>query len=375
MAMHDPADAAAQRVSGPARNARIVTDALSILAPLGWAMCGHWHVQGTAEIVTLAQRGATPAEIDEAATELWNGPSVFWLQHAPDPIRRWGNADHPTKQTLWDRAALMDKAIAHHMAGAYEASIPILLAQIDGLSVDLTGRSFFSKANADPYLDDRTLAGLQENLPVVRACFSTDVRNSGRHALVSRHGIMHGRDLAYATQTISTKTIVLVAALAEYLPQAAHSVAALAREAHEIRVAGASGRDESGRPVDDRHLPQVLRMAWDLDAAYASAVLMRSGPFDAQTQVTRGARTHGLDQDRVSSGQDQDGWWWHYTLPAGVVLGYAARPTTSSTRKAPDVFRWEGDVAPQVPPWVDEAGWRSDDLDPRSPAWAAPLVL
>src|SRR5690606_41217015 len=81
MAMHDPADAAAQRVSGPARNARIVTDALRILAPLGWAMCGHWHVQGTADIVTLAQRGAPPPEIDQGPTQLCERPRAVWLPY------------------------------------------------------------------------------------------------------------------------------------------------------------------------------------------------------------------------------------------------------------------------------------------------------
>lgn len=97
------------------------------------------------------------------------------------------------------------------------------------MSRDLTGQSFFSKANADPYLDDATLVGMEANLLVVRRVFSTNVDESGSFGLVSCHGVLHGRDLGYATRVNSTKTIVLVAAMAEYFPRIADDAGARLR--------------------------------------------------------------------------------------------------------------------------------------------------
>lgn len=158
--------------------------------------------------------------------------------------------------------ALLEKAIAHHQDGSFEASIPIIYAQIDGLSRDLTGASFFSKANNDPYIDDETLAGMESNLPTVRRAFSADVNESGAYGLVSRHGVMHGRDLAYATRVNSTKAVVLIAALAEYFPRIANDAGARLRRLHEQAVAGSAELDDLGRLIDDREVPEIQDAAW-----------------------------------------------------------------------------------------------------------------
>ncbi len=352
-----------------------LAEAVALFAPLGWAMCGLWHQAGTVRVLRLAAEGAEPAAIDEAITEVWNSDNQVLLRHAAAPIRRWSNSHYPFKQVLWERVALIEKAIEHHLAGAYEASIPIILAQIDGMSRDLTGQSFFSKASADPYLDDATLAGMEENLPVVRSVFSVDVNESGNFGLVSRHGVLHGRDLGYATRVNSTKTIVLVAALAEYFPRVADDAGARLRRLHEDSVAGSRELNDAGRLVDDRHIPELLNFAYDFDTEYLNAVLLAPGPFDAHTMLTQVARKHNLDPDEFSSDQDQVGCWWYYTVPAGQTLGYAARPTTSTERRHPDVWRWDAPDVPSSPPWINAEGWRSDDDFPRSPNWERDPVI
>lgn len=98
-------------------------------------------------------------------------------------------------------------------------------------------------------------------------------------------------------------------------------------------------------------------------------MLLRPGPFDAHATLAQVASKHNLDPDDFTSGQDQVGCWWHYTVPAGQTLGYAARPTTSTERRHPDVRRWDATERPGRPPWTDSAGWRSDDDFPRSPNW------
>lgn len=352
-----------------------VAQAVAVFAPLGWAVCGNWHVGGTISALELAASGASVDEVDEAITDVWNTQNETWLKFAAAPIRRWSNADQPFKQLLSDRAALIEKAIQHHQAGAYEASIPIILAQIDGLSRDLTGRSFFAKSNHDPYMDDQTLAGMEENLPVVRKLFSADVTPSGKYGLVSRHGVMHGRDLAYATRVNSTKTIVLAAALAEYFPRIADRHGTQQRTQHEQDVAGTTGTDDQGRLLDDRQVPELLQTAWDFDIAYMNATLLHGGVFDARAALRQAARKNGLDPEDFTQHADDTGNWWTYTLPAGQVLGYAARPSTNTARPHPDVWRWDAPNAPTAPPWSSSNGWHSDDEFPGLPNWEPRLTI
>ncbi|WP_145940853.1 hypothetical protein [Corynebacterium glyciniphilum] len=351
-----------------------LAEAVALFAPLGWAMCGRWNHPGTVRVLHLAAEGADPTTIDEAITDVWNSDNQVLLRHAAAPIRRWSNSHYPFKQVLWDRVALIEKAIEHHLAGAYEASTPIILAQIDGMSRDLTGQSFFSKANADSYLDDATLSGMEENLPVVRRVFSEDVKRSGAFGLVSRHGVLHGRDLGYATRVNSTKTIVLVAALAEYFPRIANDAGARLRRLHEESVAGSKELDEMGRMVDDRHIPELHNFACDFDTAYLNAVLLHPGPFNAHAVLAELARKYSFDPEAFTVRQDRVGCWWHYTVPAGQTLGFAARPTTSTKRRHPDIWRWDATGSPTQPPWTSEEGWRSDDDCPRSPNWEPNLV-
>lgn len=365
----------ARRLEGATNpGAAKLAEAVSLFAPLGWAMCGRWHQNGTLRVLRDAARGVSPEDIDKAITEVWNSENRVFLQHAAAPIRQWSNSHYPFKQVLWDRVALIEKAIQHHFAGAYEASIPIILAQIDGMSRDLTGQSFFSKANADPYLDDETLAGIEENLPVVRRVFSADVRESGSFGYVSRHGVLHGRDLGYATRVNSTKTIVLVAALAEYFPRVANDAGARLRGLHEEAVAGSNAVDDKGRPVDDRRIPELLNFAYDFDTEYLNAVLLSPRPFSVHTVLKVVAKKHGLELDAFRAGQDDVGCWWYYTIPAGWTLGYAARPTTSTERRHPDVWRWDALEVPTTLPWTNADGWRSDDDFPRSPNWEPKFV-
>jgi hypothetical protein len=352
-----------------------IAEAVAVFAPLGWAMCGRWHMEGTLRALRMAADGATSSELDEAIADVWNTDNETWLRHAAAPIRRWSNSHYPFKQVLWDRVSLIEKAIAHHQAGAYEASIPIFLAQIDGMSRDLTGASFFSKANHDPYLDDETLAGMESNLPVVRGVFSIDVKESGSYGSVSRHGVLHGRDLAYANRVNSTKTIVLVAALAEYFPRVADDVGARLRQIHEEDVTGSRDVDEVGRLRDDRRVPELHQFAWDFDSAYTDTILMRTGVFDASARAAQIASTNGLDPAAFTVGSDETGCWWRFTLPAGQVLGYAARPSTSTERRHPDVWRWDQSTPPSAPPWEVQANWRSDDDFPRSPNWEPKVVI
>ena len=360
---------------GDGGHAGQIAQAMGVFAPIGWAMCGRWHLKGTLRVLKMAENGAQPSELDTALADLWNMENGVWMRNAAAPMRAWANDHAPFKKLLWERATIIERALAYHQDGAYDAAIPMLLAQIDGLSLDLTGKQFFAKRNTEPFVDDETLAGLEGNLPEVRRVFSEDVTTTGRHGKVSRHGVLHGRDLAYATRENSTKTIVLVSALVEYWPPAAHQVSVAQRRQHESEVAGSAELDERGRLVDDREIPEVRRAAFEIDTAYATAVLIPTRhAFDLNTEIFAAAQKHGLDPDRFTIDRDPTGWWWAYRIPAGQVLGYASRPSTSTERRGPDVWRWDAQTAPSGPPWRHPEDWRSDDVFPRSPNWEPELI-
>lgn len=352
-----------------------LAEAIALFAPQGWALCGNWHAEGTLRAVKAAADGATPAELDEMITETWNTEMPVLLRNVGTPLRRLAAGENAVNRVLWARADLVDKAAKHHEAGAYEASIPILHAQIDGLTIDLTGKSFFTKSNTDPFVDDETLAGLESNLPVVRALFSQDVKTSEFHGSVSRHGVLHGRDLGYANRVNSTKSLVLMAALVEYFPKLARQRADDARAEHEAAVAGSTELDSYGRLVDDREVPELLNFAYEFDSVYMNKTLFRE-PFDVASAARTAAKKAKLDPAKVTVGRDNVGVWWHYTIPAGQVLAYAARPSTDPKRPAaPDSWRWDRPHSPERPPWVDPTGWHDYHDPPGPPNWEPRLSM
>lgn len=79
------------------------------------------------------------------------------------------------------RANLVDVAWRCHAESAFGASIPIVLAQIEGICFDVSGKAFFSK---DPMkqaevTDEVTLAGLDLALGATRDALSIDVPVAG----------------------------------------------------------------------------------------------------------------------------------------------------------------------------------------------------
>ncbi len=121
------------------------------------------------------------------------------------------------------REPLLRLALEDHCAGRYHASVPVVLAQLDGIVQDLTGASFYG---AKVSRDDRqrrfahlvakdTVAGHPQGLAALARSLSV-----GRPAttvesldLPYRHGILHGRDLQYATRRLSAQSFALLLAL------------------------------------------------------------------------------------------------------------------------------------------------------------------
>lgn len=345
---------------------------VEILAPLGWASYGRWHQAGSERIVEIARRGADPAEIDQLVTEQWNGESDVFLRNVAAPLRRYGkDIDHEFQRLQFQRGNLVDQAVECHKAGHYAAATLLTLAQIDGLTRDITGATFFSNSTNDPYLDDRTLAGVASNLPTVREPFRETVDSTGFHGKLSRHGASHGRDLSFGTEVTSTKTLVLMGALVEYLEARANEVAKKRRRPRELEAHKQTGVDSSGRLNDDRHLDQLYFFAVELDGHVLSeAILPSAQPEGWREKALELIEERGLSRRSLTwGGADPSSYWWFYRTPAGHYLGAAGRRFGSGLPIDWRMWRWDNPTPPDGAPWIN-GDWDQYDGSTTSPNWA-----
>ena len=122
-------------------------------------------------------------------------------------------------RALWvwknsERENLLKLAFEDHKNQRYHASTPVVLAQIDGLAFDINRATFFNNKKSSLILEN-SVAAHETGL-------STLSKISGRQRTKTqsnpirfpyRHGILHGRDLAYASRIVSTKSFFALFAM------------------------------------------------------------------------------------------------------------------------------------------------------------------
>jgi hypothetical protein len=114
------------------------------------------------------------------------------------------------------RRQLLLSALEDHKAGRYHASVPVVLAQIDGIVYDFVNKSFYEKGKKSLHLQaTESIAGDPSGLAAL-----ADLLSSARPTTVEspieipyRHGILHGRDLGYANRRVSTKAFAALLSL------------------------------------------------------------------------------------------------------------------------------------------------------------------
>lgn len=107
--------------------------------------------------------------------------------------------------------------------------------------IDVTGgKKFFTKATQKADLvDPKQLVSTEACLAALQATHGQDVKETQTEGSLSRHGVLHGRELAYDTRVNSAKTWSVLDALVEWaLPKAREVVQA---RKLERRATGASG--------------------------------------------------------------------------------------------------------------------------------------
>ncbi len=174
-----------------------------VLGARGWIAYEDIHFETMRQATELAE-----------ATRLDEAEAVLTAHYNAETIRTWLRF-FLSVQAYKPRHDLMLAAAKDHEDGRYHASVPVVLAQMDGLVLDLTDQYFFKRKDRRHLEAIDSIAGHSDGLAAL-AGFMGQVRTSTSSTLIElpyRHGILHGRDLGYANETVSAKTFAAFLAL------------------------------------------------------------------------------------------------------------------------------------------------------------------
>jgi len=337
------------------------------LAERGWILFGLAPLdeyRRAAQLI-LADR---PDEADELLVDAWNTDDATRLRWAPTRLQRL-YAGHPDREGIGlARGRLAFEALECQREGRYAAALPLVLAQIDGVVLDLTAgrpKMFFTRKGLPGHLvDEVTLAGHPAGLQALSRLMTPSVTHTTITPTrdLRRHGVMHGRDLAYDTKLASTQAFVALLATLEWGMPLAREQADRARREHVERHAGSRERDEDGRLLDRRGFDHAQRVL-----GYARGQQHRHfadhGEY-AQSQPEldpSGLVFEGADVPMRRSADGRTFWAWTAT-ETGYVFAVAVRDGEWSGWEFAD---W---TPPHGGPDADDR-WRSLLTDEPHPEW------
>lgn len=152
---------------------------------------------------------------EEVLEEYWNEASK--LESAVLRVLRVATHSEIRIRVGRRRHELLELAVADHRAGRYHASVPVVLAQAEGMVRHVTGSSPYQQPSR---LTDEVSRGGHPDIlqPIFEASGETMKRTVLEDVGVfpSRQGILHGRALRYDTRRNSTKAFVAIAELATF---------------------------------------------------------------------------------------------------------------------------------------------------------------
>jgi hypothetical protein len=332
-------------VSEMDRLVRLMAEAIRELAPLGWAPSSFVPAEGYKVALEHLSSGDREGA-ERALTDAWEG----WIwEMVPGQLAAFA-ADDPVTQKLFGmRARLVRLAIEHHRARRYDASIPILLAQIEGLCADATGLLFFSRSpqRAAEVVDARSLAGFDEALPRAREWWCNSSHTTGSFGQPLRHPVLHGRELSYDTEVNSTKSLVLLLSVMEWARPIVDASAAAARLAREEANAGSEDVDGLGRRVDDREFEVTRRALQRVLTAQFGRSNNLGRYLGEELEAVLAPTFRELPHPsgiHIRCSDDGGSWWaWRRTV-SGYVLGIGGNAPT------PNTWYYEGTDEPGGPP-------------------------
>ncbi len=146
---------------------------------------------------------------------------------------------------------------------------------------------------------------------------------------LSRHGILHGRELAYDTRVNSAKTWSVMDAVVHWALPHSRALTDARRAARQDESAGSQDLDDRGRRVDNREIAEtreVLRllgtsaMGWHRQRGHFRDDLV-GAVYDAKDFARRGLPADAFVETVVGA-NGQTVAYWRATI-SGWVLGLA----------------------------------------------------
>lgn len=185
------------------------------LSPLGWIMFGAAHQENYKKAADLVQENKIE-DAEEFLVTHWNENTLLKMSRY-QVISLYSQAGMYELGEM--RSRLIAKAVSLHEKEEYAGSIPIILAQMEGIIIDMTGdkqKLFYSPKNPEHLEDTVTLPGHHLGLKTLSKIMSGSMNGTKSTGKLLRHGIMHGRELGYDTKLNSTKVLVALLAVIEF---------------------------------------------------------------------------------------------------------------------------------------------------------------
>lgn len=184
------------------------------LTGIGWAITDLAKPQVYDQAAELLNAGDRETA-EEVLEDYWNEPGR--LESAALRVLRIATHSEIRIRVGRRRLKLLELAVADHRSERYHASVPVALAQAEGMVRDVIGSSPYQQPGR--LTDDVSRGGHPEILrPIFEASRvtmkSTVLEDVGDFP--SRQGILHGRALGYDTRRNSTKALVAIAELATF---------------------------------------------------------------------------------------------------------------------------------------------------------------
>lgn len=184
------------------------------LTGIGWAISDLANPQIYDKATEMLRAGDQESS-EDLLEEYWNEAGK--LESAVLRVLRVATYSEIRIRVGRRRHELLELAVVDHRAGRYHASVPVVLAQAEGMVRDVTGSSPYQQASR---LTDEVSRGGHPDIlqPIFRASGETMKRTGLEDAglFPSRQGILHGRTLRYDTRRNSTKAFVAIAELATF---------------------------------------------------------------------------------------------------------------------------------------------------------------
>lgn len=133
--------------------------------------------------------------------------------------RQWRRIESVLLDSFPDRAAILKSACRAHRKKNYSLSVPVFLAQADGICSELVGVGFYSRRKGSP----RTASAMERFgrsslalslLEPLRVAGALNAFEDERHQypdVLNRHEVLHGKSVDYATSISSFRAFSLLA--------------------------------------------------------------------------------------------------------------------------------------------------------------------